>query len=165
MKKWLGRAFVAIICLVIALLIWRIFFPNHERLIRKRLTELAQFCSFPPSQPPLTALKDTQRAVSFFTSDAEIIINVPNYPVEKISGREELRQKALAAHGFVAGVEVEFLDMAIKIAPDKRSATAILTAKARLGSEKDFSLQELKFTMKRDGRDWLISRVETLRTM
>ena len=165
MRKWAGRTLLAIICVGIALLVWLVFFPNHERLIRKRLTELAQLCSFPPNQPPLSALKDIQRAVSFFTPDVEIIINVPNFPVGKISGRDDLREKALAAHGFAGGLQVEFFDMAIKVAPDKKSAVATLTGKVRAGNERDFSLQELKFTLKRDGREWLVSRVETVKTM
>jgi hypothetical protein len=164
MNKWAGRVILTILCAGIAFLVWRVFFPNHEQLIRKQLTELAALCSFPPNQPPLSALKDTQRAVSFCSPDVEILINVPNFPVEKISGRDDLLQKALAAHSFTGGLQVEFFDIAVKVAPDRQSAGATLTGKARAGNDKDFSLQELKFTLKRNGRGWLISRVETLKT-
>ena len=165
MNKWVVRGFTAVLCLILGFTAWHFFFPNHEQFLRKRLTELAELCSFPPNQPPLTALKDCQRAVSFCAPDVEIIINVPNYPMEKISGRDDLRQKAIASRGFPGGLKVEFLDMAIKVAPDKQSAVATLTGKARLGGERDFFLQELKFTFKRVDSDWLISRVETVRTL
>ena len=165
MNKWVVRAVLAIVCVGIGFLAWRLFFPNHERIIRKQLTELAQLCSFPPNQPPLTALKDCQRAASFCTPDVEIIVNVPNYPMEKISGRDDLLQKAIAARGFTGGLKVDFLDIAVQVAGDKKSAVATLTGKARLGGEKDFFLQELKFTFKRVDRDWVISRVETVRSL
>src|SRR5580765_5970611 len=165
MNKWVIRTVLALIIVGVVFFVWHKLFPNHEQFIRKRLTELAELCSFPPNQPPLTALKDCQRAVSFCAPDVEIIINVPNYPMEKISGREELRKKAIASRGSTGGLKVEFLDMAIKVAPDKQSAVATLTGKARLGGEKDFFLQELKFTFKRIDSEWLISRVETVRTL
>jgi len=165
MNKWVTRAALAIVCVGLGFLAWRIFFPNHEQLIRKRLTELAAACSFPPNELPLTSLKNCQKAVSFCAPDVEIIVNVPNYPMEKISGREDLLQKALASRAFTGGLKVEFFDVVVKVEPDKKSAVATLTGKARLASEKDFFLQELKFTFKRIDRDWLVSRVETVRTL
>ena len=74
-------------------------------------------------------------------------------------------QKAIAARGFTGGLKVDFLDIAVQVAGDKKSAVATLTGKARLGGEKDFFLQELKFTFKRVDRDWVISRVETVRSL
>src|SRR5947209_1699058 len=122
MRTWVTRGVLAIICLGVAVFVWRAFFPNHQRIIRNRLAELAELCSFAPNQPPLSALKDCQRAASFFTSDIEIVVNVPNSPIEKISGRDDLFQKALAARSFTGGLKVEFLDMVIKVASDKKSA-------------------------------------------
>jgi hypothetical protein len=60
---------------------------------------------------------------------------------------------------------VEFVDVNIEISPDKKSATVNLTAKARVPGEKDWVPQELKFLLQKIEGDWLISRVETVRTL
>ncbi len=65
----------------------------------------------------------------------------------------------------VNGVKIEFVDIVVKLDPDKQSATVDLTGKATMSGEHDFSVQEFKFLLKKVGRDWLIYRVETVKTL
>ena len=84
---------------------------------------------------------------------------------EKLSGREDLLQKAIAARSLTAGLAIEFLDINVAVAPDNQSAVATLTGKGRVAGESDFFVQELKFTLKRVEGEWLIYRVETVKTL
>jgi hypothetical protein len=45
------------------------------------------------------------------------------------------------------------------------SAVANLTGRGKIPGEKDFLVQELKFTLKKVESDWLISRIETVKTL
>jgi hypothetical protein len=58
---------------------------------------------------------------------------------------------------------VEFPDMSITVGPDKLSAVADVAVKVQAAGEKDFNVQEMKFTFQKIGGDWLITRVETVR--
>jgi hypothetical protein len=60
---------------------------------------------------------------------------------------------------------VEFPDVNVTVAPDKQSATADLTVKAQAGGDRDSIWQEMKFTLQKTGGKWLITRVETVRTL
>jgi hypothetical protein len=42
---------------------------------------------------------------------------------------------------------------------------ADLTAEARISGESDLFVQEMKFTLRKDGSRWLITRVQTVQTL
>ena len=151
--------------MIVAIWAWRAFFPNHEQLIRKRLTEVAAAASFSANEAPVVALRNCQKLASFCTPDVEITVDLRGHSREKLSGREELLQKAMAGHALAGGLQVEFLDITVTLAPDKNSAVAVLTGKGRVAGENDLLVQELKFTLKRVGSEWLIYRVETVKTL
>ena len=114
MKKWVLRIALVAALLGLGIWGWRKFFPNHEQLIRKRLAEVAEAASFAPNQPPFSSLKDVQKLASFCTPDVEITVNVRGASEEKVTGRDDLRQKALAVRAFAGGLKVEFLSDAVK---------------------------------------------------
>ena len=61
---------------------------------------------------------------------------------------------------------IEFPDINVTVAPDKETAVVDLTAKARIPGDANFYVQEMKLVWKRVGRrDWLIERVETVKTL
>jgi len=61
--------------------------------------------------------------------------------------------------------QVELLDASLSVAPDKQTATADLTARAKVPGDRDFFIQEMKFYLKKNGRGWLIIRVESVKTL
>ena len=65
----------------------------------------------------------------------------------------------------MSGLSVEFLDINVTVEPDRKSAAADLTLKARVAGEKDLIVQELKFTLRKIDGTWLIIRVETVKTL
>ena len=63
----------------------------------------------------------------------------------------------------LGSLKVEFPDVSVTVAPDKLSAVADVAVKVQAAGEKDFHVQEMKFTFQKIGGDWLITRVETVR--
>jgi ketosteroid isomerase-like protein len=145
--------------------IWIYFFPSPERAIRKRLTELARSASFGPREGELARVNNAALFSSFFTDDVEIKVDLPGQAPGSFSGRDEMMKAALAARTMAGSLSVEFLDINVTVGSDQNLATANLTAKAKVGNEKDMLVQELKLMLKKIGREWLIYKVETVKTL
>ena len=60
---------------------------------------------------------------------------------------------------------MEFYDLTITVAPDKKSAEVNLTLKARVAGERDTIIQELKIWLNKSEGDWRIYRLETVKTL
>jgi hypothetical protein len=79
--------------------------------------------------------------------------------------QEEITQAALFARSRAGGLQVKFPDINVMVAPGKRSATVDLTVTATAGSESESFVQEMKFTLHKIDGQWLITRVETVKTL
>ena len=165
MKKWIMRLAIVAVLVVAGFWVWRTFFPGPEEAIRKQLTGLAQAASFSGNEAPLARLANAQKMAGFFTTDVEVTVDIPGRSQQTFSGREEVMQAAVAARSTVSGLRVDFLDMIITVLPDGQSALVNLTARAKVPTEKDFYVQELKLSLKKVQGDWLIFRVETVKTL
>ena len=82
-----------------------------------------------------------------------------------LRGRDELLQAVLTARSTLEGAKIEFLDMQVVINPDRQSATAHLTAKGQLATQREFVAQEFKVTLRKIEKQWLITHVETFRSL
>jgi ketosteroid isomerase-like protein len=145
--------------------VWQVFFPSAEKAIRSRLAELARTASFKPADGTVPKTLKAQKLPEFFTADAVILLDARGFRPQKISGREEIQQQVTGAMHFLQGLHVEFLDINLTFDPDKRSAIANLTGKAIVDGERDFYVLELNFMLKKVDGEWLIYRVETVKTI
>ena len=59
---------------------------------------------------------------------------------------------------------MKFPDIKVTVAPDQQTAVADLTVAVDISGEHDSVVQEMKFTLQKTGGEWLITRVETVRT-
>ena len=75
------------------------------------------------------------------------------------------KQAALGARSTLSGLKVTLPDISVTVAPDKQSAVADLTVVANVAGEQDAIVQEMKFTFRKTDDGWLITRVETVRTL
>jgi hypothetical protein len=162
--KWAFRGALAIIIIALGIWIWLTFFPGPEQAIRKRLEEVAQLASFPKREGDLAIPFNAQKLTSFFTPDAEISVDVPELR-QKFSGQDELLKAAIAVRTVLSSLKVELLDINITFSPDKTSAVANLTLKVRANGDRDFTPQEVKFTLKKVKGQWLIREAETVKTL
>jgi hypothetical protein len=65
----------------------------------------------------------------------------------------------------LSGLKVTFPDIKITVASDKQSAVVDLTVVVNIAGESDPIVQEMKFTFQQTDGDWLITRIETVRTL
>jgi hypothetical protein len=165
MMKWALRILGVALLAGAGYWAWLTFFPGPEQVIQKRLQSLARATSFPRNEAALPRLANAQAMANFFTTDVEVTVDIPGRSQQTFSGREEVLQAAVAARSSVNGLNVDFFDIIITVAPDRQSAVANLTARARIPTEKDFYVQELKLGLRKVGGDWLIFRVETVKTL
>jgi hypothetical protein len=165
MKVWAVRLVALGAAVGVVLWVWSVFFPSPERVMRQRLTALAQLVSIAPNEGPLAKLANSQKLVSFCLPEIELEVDVPGHSRQTISGRDDLLQAVVMARANLSGLKVEFFDIEVTLDPGKASAVANLTVKARVLGERDYYIQELKFLFKRVGSDWLIRRIETVKTL
>src|SRR5262249_32250024 len=144
---------------------WLVLFPGPDRIIRKRLAEVARLVSVVPNEGPLARLANAQKLTTFCTPDLEVALEVPGPSAQTIGGRDELLQTAVAARSIMTNLKVEFLDIGVAIDRDKQTALVRLTAKANLPGENIPEVQELKIAFQKMGHDWLIRRAETVKTL
>ena len=163
MKQWLWRLILLAAVLVVGWFCWRWFFPSPERVIRKRLDELAKSASFTPNESPLAQAANSIKAASYFSPDVVVNVDVRGLKRQTYTGRDHLRVTMAGSRQFLGSLQVEFVDVNVVLAPDKKSAVVNLTAKGKIPG--DLQVQELKLTMEKMDGDWLISRVETVKTL
>jgi hypothetical protein len=161
--KWAFRAALAIIVIALGVWIWVTLFPGPEQAIRKRLAEVAKLASY-GREGEIAKVANANKLANFFTPDVEISVDVPELR-QKFSGQDELLKAAMLVRTYVSSMKVDLLDINVTFGPDKTSAVANLTLKVRANGERDFTPQEVKFTLKKVNGEWLIRQAETVRTL
>ena len=163
MRRWLIRLFWVGLLGAAAFWGWRVLFPNPEQAIRKELLELARTASVPPNEPQWAQVAKAHKLITFFAPDIEIHVDLPGQYQRDFTGMDDLREAAMASRRLGKTFTVQFYDISVDVAEDGKTATARLTAQASMQGE--VNPQELKFQLKKEGRDWLIRRVDTLKTL
>ena len=163
MKAWGWRLFFLALIIAGGVWAWRVFFPSPEQVIRHRLAELAQAASYSGKEGDLARVINSEKFASFFSPDVRVTVDVPGRSQQTFNGRDEMMQAAMVARALTGSLQVEFVDVNLDLPPPKVLAVANLTAKAKVAGE--LQVQELKVTFRKNGRDWLINRVETVKTL
>jgi acyl CoA:acetate/3-ketoacid CoA transferase alpha subunit len=145
--------------------LWTVLFPNPENVVRKRLAELARTVSSSPNESDLARLASARSVAGFFAANVELNVDLPELGRRNSMDREEITQAALMGRSRAGGLQVKFPDINITVAPDKQSAVADLTVEANVSGEHDSMVREMKFTLRKTDGQWLITRVETVRTL
>ncbi|HEX3798666.1 MAG TPA: hypothetical protein VH413_08190 [Verrucomicrobiae bacterium] len=146
--------------------LYTVLFPNPQQAVRNHLNKVARLASFSPSDGNLSRMANVERLGTLFARDVQVVVDIPGYESHTFSNREELMQAAALTKRFAGGLKAEFLDMNIEMGAGNDSALVDLTLKAKVSTESDLIVQELKFTLKKsDGGSWLITRVETIKTL
>ena len=161
--KFFLRLVLTAVVIAAGVWLWTVLFPSPEKIIRRDLSELARDASFTGNQSSLAGIAGAQKVANFFSTNAEVNVNAPGR-TQSLAGRDEIMQAVAAARASLDGLKVEFPDVSVTVAPDKQSATADLTVKAQIPGHPEF-IAQMKFTFQKTGRQWLISRVETVRIL
>jgi hypothetical protein len=163
-KSGVGKLAILLVLLGAALY-W--FWPaSPEHIIKKQLVEVAKLASFGANEAPLAKLSNSQKLTLHFANELEILIDVPGRAHQQVfHTHDELLQAAMGARSTLGSLQVEFLDINVIVGPDKASAVADLTARIFIAGDKDFIVQEMKFSLRKIDGEWLIYRVETVKTL
>lgn len=144
---------------------WFLLFPSPQHIIRKQLKGLAATASFRGNEGPLAKAYNAEKLSGYFATDVVVVVDIPGHGQQSFEGLDTVLQAAMAARQSLSGLKAEFLDINVTVGPDKQSATVNLTAKGTVPGESDFFVQEMKFAFKKVDGKWLISKVETIRTL
>jgi hypothetical protein len=145
--------------------LWTVLFPGPEKIVLKKMAALASTATFSSDASNITRAGKASSVVSMFSTDAQIVFSASGSELRTISGREEIRELALAGFGGLPSLDAGFLDASAKVGADKQSAEVSCTAKIQLGGQKDYWVQEMRFQFKKIEGDWLITRAETVKTL
>ena len=145
--------------------LWMVLFPGPEKVIHRRLTELAGIASSSAGESDLARLAAARNLAGFFSTNVEMKVDLPRLGQLSSMDRDEITQLALAARMHAGGLQVRFPDIAVTVASDRQSAMADLTVTAHIDGEQDSFVQEMKFTLQKIDGKWLITGVETVRTL
>lgn len=145
--------------------LWTVFFPSPEKVIRSRLTALAKTVSFDSRGGMLSQALSAEKIGDYFTTDVDIEIDVSGYGKTSLQGRDEVQQAAMAARSRLTALKVGFVDINVKLDPDGQGAKVNLTGNANVPGEKELSAQEFNIVLKKVDGKWLISQVETVKTL
>lgn len=156
----LGAALAAL-----GLWLWFLLFPTPETVIRKRLAKVAELATFSSHESQLARIASVQQFTDLFSPGIEINVATPTQSRQIVSGRDDLSEKMLGLRMALGGLKVQFLDPNITLDAGKTEATVTLTAHARVTGDRDALVQEMKFFLHKINGDWLIIRIETLRTL
>ena len=159
------RAVLILALAALGVWLWTILFPSPEKMIRGQLMKLARDVSFSQTENDFVKLARAQIVAGFFSTNVEVNLNVPGRESQTFAGRDEITQLAMAARQTVGSLDVKFPDVNVAVAPDKNSATADVTVEATVSGQRDAIVQEMKFTFEKIEGQWLITKVETARTL
>jgi hypothetical protein len=138
----------------IAFGIYYFLFPPPEKVIRKRLTRLAESISTRP-QGNISTMANVNRIGSFFHPNVSITVEGFGTEFASVQGRGELQQIAVAARQRIGSISVEFYNVEITVA-GKTNATATATAMIKLNDDPNANVQEIQLAFEKLDRDWLI---------
>lgn len=145
--------------------LWTFLFPSPEKVIRQRMVRLAETATLAPNDNPIVRAAKAQKLVDMFSPDAVIRLETDDFGGRSYSGRDEISEAAMAGFAAIRALRVEFLDVSVELDDNQLSATVSCTARVQFEDKKDFGVQEMLFTFKKVERQWVISKVETVKTL
>jgi hypothetical protein len=164
MKIILRVIFLVVLC-ALGVWLWMVLFPAPDKIVRRQLAKLAGDVSFSQNENNLVKIADAQSVADFFSSNVVVNLDMPEHEEQTIAGRDQITQAALLSRQQATDLDVKFPDINVTVAADKLSATADVTVQATVSGQANAIIQEVKFTfVKIDGK-WLISKVETVKTL
>jgi hypothetical protein len=151
--------------LALAVWSWGFFFPTPQKIIEGRLLKLARLASCSPKDGNIKMLADTHRISLLMAQNIHVVLDLPGGRETTFDNREELLQAAMAARQAVRSLDVRFSDIGVIVNADKQSATALLTVMAKIGTDRDLLVEELRFTFKKTEDNWLITGIEAVKPL
>ena len=165
MVKIVSRLILIAIVGMLGFWLWTELFPSPEKIVLKKISALAATATFGANDGTFTRAGKASNLIGYFSTDCEISYDVSGLGSHTFSSRDEIREAAAGVYANVASLKVQFTDAVAHVAADKQSVEVTCTARIALGDYKDYGIQELRVQFKKIDHDWLITRVETVKTL
>lgn len=142
-----------------------LLWPADDRtVITSRIQQLATLASYPPEEHPLRKQQALGKMKALLSQDLVLKVNLPGGRSQAVEGRKEFMERVQEVRFGLAALKVEFDVQSIELSSDHRMATVGLTLSAQIGVEKQQEFQEMKLQLEKSSDEWLIKRLETVRT-
>lgn len=147
--------------------LWMYFHPGPEEAIRRRLAAVAREFSFTGKEGLVAKAAHPQKVASYFGREVTLMVDLPEMSSHESMTRDEIEQLVLVLRSspYFRSLKVQCLDPVITLGADRKSAIVELTIHAETIGDKYRVVQEMKFTMKEVDGEWLIMRVDTVKTL
>jgi hypothetical protein len=144
---------------------WVALHPSPEKLIQRQLNGLAHTASFGSNQGALAKLAQAESLANYFSTNVEIKIDVPGHQEHRMMTRSEIPQLAMGVRASVRSLGVAFPDVTVIVNASQESAVADATLQVKVAGEPDVIVQEVNISLRRIAGQWLIDKVETVRSL
>ena len=159
------RIILIVAVVALGLWLWRYFHPTPQEAIRRRLADVARTASYKEPGGLIARAANAQKLANYFAPEIAIRIDLPDQSRHEAASRDEIMQRALAMRTWFQSFKVEILDPNIMVGADQKSAVVDLTLRAEAGGDQFMIVQEMKFTLRQVEGEWIIFRVETVKTL
>jgi hypothetical protein len=159
------RIIGGLLVLAIGWWLYTVLFPSPEIVIRKRLAKIAELASFDGKEGNIARIANVSQLVDYFALAVEVQVDAPMQAQHTFNGKDEIRQALLAVRSNLRGLDVQFIDPQIRVGESRSEAEVLLTAIAQIPGDRDQFPQELTIRFEKKERHWLITRIETVRTL
>lgn len=163
--KMITRIILLIMACGLGFWLWTVFFPSPREIALKKITSLAATATVNANDSNLTRAGKAVKLAGFFSTNVEIVVNIPDLAHRTVTGREQVKESAMAGFQQITSLQVQFFDVTATVAPDKQTVDVSCTLKVSANGRKDYGVQELHVRFKKLDGDWLITRVETVQTL
>jgi len=157
------RLLVLLLVAGLAILALRGYLESDRRQIERQFERLAEAASVQGTESPIEQIAQAAQVVRFFTND--VVLRLGQDSSSVIAGRDAL--VALAAQARRRGpLQVMFDDVQVSVGgPDSASVYATVTATGANLQSEVVEAREISVTLQKVDGDWLIARVEGVRTL
>lgn len=164
--KWIIRVVVFGTLIGAGIGLWIHFHPSPEEAIRRQLAQLAEAASFKGPEGMIAGVAAANKFASFFAKEVQMNIE-PRGFFEEQTTRQDIAQfvAAFRTRAGIRSLNLKIFDPVITLESARDSAIVELTVNAETAGERHLIVQELKFTMKLVDKEWLIVRVDTIKTL
>lgn len=158
---------IILIGVVVALSVWlwRYFHPSPQDAIRRRLADVARTASYTEPGGLIARAAKAQKLASYFAPEVAVRIDLPDQSRHEAASRDEIMQRVLGLRSFFRSFKVELLDPNITVGADQKSAIVDLTLRVETPGDQYLIVQEIKCTLRQMDGEWIIIRVETVKTL
>jgi hypothetical protein len=159
------RVILALLVVALGVWLWRYFHPSPQEAIRRRLADVARAASYTEPGGMIARAAKAQKLAGYFAPEVSIVVDLPGQSRHEAASRDEIMRSAIGMRNAFRSFKVQLLDPNITVGGDQKSASVDLTLRVETPGDQYLIVQEIKCTLRQLDGEWIILRVETVKTL